>query len=97
MLALAHWRPGDAVSAVPAREPTPGKVLSGVRHTAGPAMPELRDPAPRFRQVLRRVCTSCRHRPDRARADGGAGSVLVPRGLHARAPRREDPHLAERP
>lgn len=92
-------RPGSRhdLLAVPTAEPATGKVLSRVRHTAGPTVRELRHPAPRLGQVLLPVRASCRHVPDRATAGGSARSIRDTGELHPETPRRDDPHLEGRP
>src|SRR5689334_15021708 len=74
------------VSPVPAGEPTPCEVLSGVRNSAGASVHELRYAAASWGEILLRMRDACQH------AELTAGACLT-RGLHAEAPCRTHPYI----
>jgi hypothetical protein len=79
------------VSLLPARESATGEVLSGVRSPCSADLHEVSQRAARRRKILLGVWGGGRLTGNRR------GALRFARVLHAQAPRREDPHLQERP
>jgi len=76
--------PAGRVSRLPGAEPAVEQVLRALR------------PAPRRRRRARAGLGTGRGRGAAAGSRGPGGALRVARGVHAEAPRREDPDLAER-